>query len=143
MGKALFDDIHDRLKACVDHSGQCKKCNYGGNCLWTNNPSAVAATTLALLSRTEPRVLDWDEVNELCSRDERTALYLEVMGDAVLYVANTYFSDGESHIAAADMRLEALIDINPGLLSPEAYGMTWRLWDGRPTNERRNAQAWD
>ena len=104
----------------------------------------MAASMLALLSHTEPRVLAWAELDEICEGEDGTALYLEVLGDPALYVASAYINvaDCKKQITAGDARLEALMEINPEMFSASCYGSTWRLWDGKPSDEKRSACGW-
>lgn len=75
-----------------------------------------------------------DELRELCAADHEVVVYCEAKGSESTYA--TIIFDGKTF----DREGEA-----PGVehLSFETYGVFWRAWATRPTDEERAAAPWE
>lgn len=86
---------------------------------------------LALLKAQEPRVMDFDEV---VSGDE---CWLEAVNGACGY-ADCYACTGTGEVQIFRCKYD-----NPQYITASDYLKTWRCWTQRPTDEQREAAAWE
>ena len=88
----------------------------------------------ALLTRTKPRVLGWEE---LVSHDG--AIWVEYNPEMVSLPDKWAFLDFISDIGVAQLAVWHVGQVHYRI---DSYGKTWRCWNVKPTDEEREAAAW-
>lgn len=95
---------------------------------------------LTLLKDQEPRVLEYSEIEKhplvwLEDNDKEDvipALFLQYNGWSA-----------EFSVQAPDKYVDAIVRSAEVIADERKYGVTWRAWMAKPTNEQREAVKWD
>lgn len=136
MGMPNREKVISGLTHCSEDG--CKGCPYEDDCKTIDRFSLLARDALELLQEQEPRLLGIDELKEgdvvwLESDDHKDVNVVEV---AVIEKYDGYlsvdFSESFAHFEST---------IPPGD-DYEDYGVSWRCWTSRPTEEQREAIPW-
>lgn len=113
----------------------CEECPYKddvqGTCDTLNN---IFSDALELLKEQEPRVLTHEEADAIAHQTEETAIYLERKSDKSLYAAIAGDTQG---------RVPNISWLGKERNYQDEYGISWRCWSARPTDEQREAVKWD
>lgn len=126
------------LKCCSAMSGdECCKCPYSSECLGVNCPVGMphlANDALELLKEQEPRILDFDELE-----DWDNAVWFEEKDERDCYIALT------ANVGTDDAKF---VNVEPGNFHRldflrEFYKKEWRCWSALPTVKQRQAVKWD
>ena len=115
----------------------CNGCPYDVN--YQNNDSTctldLKKDALALLKAQEPCLLTWDE---LIATDH---VYIETNKDGQKYIAPGIVTIVRDTAVIASVRIGTrLID---GTIDKDVYGIEYRCWTSRPTDEQREAIQWN
>ncbi len=89
---------------------------------------------LKMLKDQEPRVLTYDETDAIAHQTEETAVYLERKSDKSLYAAIAGDTQGRvPNISWLGEKRNYSIE----------YGISWRCWSAKPTDEQREVVPWE
>jgi len=92
---------------------------------------ALCNDALAILKAYEPRVMELNEISE------HEPMWLEQRGFPVLPTICQMIEYGE-------MNYVVVVMVNRSICLPvESYGISWRCWTKRPTDEQRKAVTWN
>ena len=131
MGMIDREKIANGLRHCLHYKGSCFDCPYDG----PNCQNDVLDDAIALLKELEPRVLNWDEV------ENYSVVYGEFRGVKEIFPL----------IITKDM-FGRTLSWNPGinrsgecflLVSDEEDKRNTRCWNIKPTDEQREAVKWE
>ena len=100
----------------------------------------LAADAIALLREQEPRVLEYPEIEKYPlvfledndKEDVIPALFLQYNG-----------WNAEFAVQAPDECVDTIIRSSIVIAVEGMYGITWRAWTARPTDEQRKAAKWE
>lgn len=130
------------LAACMPQSEDdaaigCDGCPYNGHPCGgdyqdndhVNLPVAMIEDIRALLKAQEPRVMKVGDVRNWVNSDRitREPVVIEIRGGVCAWIIDDEVRElpGEEN------------------LSSDLYGVTWRCWTSRPTDEQREATPWE
>ena len=129
------------LECCIkrnpDDKMRCNECPYEGACL-----NRLKADALVLLKAQEPMVITPETMDAM----SRRPVWLETKNGRVY---NGYVLVYEVQYG---MGISGVTDKRLGLADPSGrmhwlkmcdYGVTWRCWTSRPTDEQRRAEPWN
>ena len=88
---------------------------------------------LELLKDQEPRVLTHEEADAIAHQTEETAIYLERKSHKSLYAAIAGDTQG---------RVPNISWLGKERNYQDEYGISWRCWSSKPTDEQREATPW-
>ena len=136
LGKVL-----NALENCTAHP-KCRDCGWK-ECEYEHEtveiPLTLAKDAHSLLKAQEPRVMTLEELEDALD----TVVWLDIPNTENL-------ADGYSLIMAYSHKngfifLESPFGDNPSQdrFEYKDYGITWRCWTSRPTDEQREAVKWD
>ena len=110
----------------------CDDCPYDNdfNCIGCE---IVLRDAIALLKEQEPRVLTHEEADAIAHQTEETAIYLERKSHKSLYAAIAGDTQG---------RVPNISWLGKERNYQDEYGISWRCWSARPTDEQREATPW-
>lgn len=122
------------LEACSGGIGSCDNCPYAYKGSMMCDRSSLMRDALELLKRQEPRVLTLEETIALC-------------GEPVWLEEDTLQgSHGAWGVVKGLHEQYKAVNIGGARFTywPRAkYGISWRCWSARPTEEQRKAAKWD
>ena len=118
---------------CCNNNQDCENCSYSGVGMceyW------LRYDALALLRDKELRVMTFDELH--VDADESVICYIEFRDrDAINVTAPfRYEEDNLIQIPYIGTEYKNWVELNE-------YGVAWRCWTARPTDEQRKAVSWD
>ena len=124
------------LEQCVN--GECASCPYQnsedlGSCF---DIDVLLSDTLALLKAQEARVMSLEELN--LDADESVICYSEFCDSRVVNVTAPFCYPGDRLVQLPYIGTEYR-----NWVDPEQYGVLWRCWTARPTDEQRKAVKWN
>lgn len=139
------DEIIKALQCCIDlqknsgkETGTCDICPYTlpeectCRCL-----DGLLQDTLDLIKSCEPRVMTLDEAKE-ATRSAKV-VWAEMRGDRVYAGIRV---DGENYLAMENNSVIDQDDFNSQFIT-DSYNTRFRYWTGEPTEEQRQAVAWN
>lgn len=124
------------LEECLNAS--CRGFQPGRYCPIEDDVWETIDDALALLKAQEPRVMTIEEIEQWNQPDvwmEKKDGEPDICGDYLAPMTRMQYGfwyaiivDGSKH---------------PPVLNGDYYGKEWRCWSARPTDEQREATAWD
>ena len=137
--------VIEGLERC-DLYGYCadKQCPYYEN---VTCHEALRRDTLSLLEEQEPRVMTLEEVQKISTEDLDGVVWLEsrMYSDPDNGDCNIWFSGWANPVESCEMDIHIYAFGNevPVEAKKRMYGITWRCWTSRPTDEQREATPWN
>lgn len=130
--------IISALENCSDPAGKCRDCPYEECERFEKSiseyPDELIRKAVELLKEQEPRVLTHEEADAIAHQTEETAIYLERKSDKSLYAAIAGDTQG---------RVPNISWLGKERNYQDEYGISWRCWSARPTDEQREAIPWE
>ena len=139
-----LENVIKALEVCtsgLESDLDCKDCFYHDDCyLHPMHPmEQMLKDALSLLKAQEPRVMTLEELEDALD----TVVWLDIPNTENL-------ADGYSLIMAYSHKNGFILLDSPFCDNPSQdrfeykdYGITWRCWTFRPTDEQRKAVKWD
>ena len=127
------DKVIKGLEHCAEDG--CKGCPYNEDCEMEDGFTALARDAMELLkAQEEPHVLSREDILAEITPD---VIWAEFKGDTMLtpgvwQITNYEMADGS---VIDDLAEEVRNTVN--------YGVHWRVWTARPTEEQRRETPWD
>lgn len=121
----LHEKVIKGLESCA--KAKCETCPYENMCFGEEicMVSPLASDAFILLKEQEPRVMTLDDLNQ-CKKE---TIWVEIKHDNSL---KQLTQDGIAMLTFI------------GLLHHwNGYNTTWRCWTSKPSEERREAEAWN
>ena len=128
------------IERCICHvPDACRDCAYDAGHTYNECVEMMLRDALELLKEQEPRVMTLEELEDALD----TVVWLDIPNTENL-------ADGYSLIMAYSHKngfilLDSPFGDNPSQdrFEYKDYGITWRCWTFRPTDEQRKAVKWD
>lgn len=134
-------EAHANPKTCETCAGEeCPYYHMGGGYTRVTCSSILAADALALLKEQEPRVLEYSEI------EKNPLVWLEDNGKEDVIPALFLQYNGwnvEFALQAPDEWVDMIVRSAKVVSVERTYGVTWRAWSSRPTEEQRKEAAWN
>lgn len=137
---ADLEKVINGIERCICHvPDACRDCAYDAGHPYNECVEMMLRDALELLKEQEPRVMTLEELEDALD----TVVWLDIPNTENL-------ADGYSLIMAYSHKngfilLDSPFGDNPSQdrFEYKDYGITWRCWTFRPTDEQRKAVKWD
>ena len=143
----MTDGILDRekvmlgLEKCTGASSDCEGCPYADeNGISCSSIMNIMRDAFALLKEQEPRVLKYNEIGghplvwleDDDKEDVIPAIFLQYNGWNAEFIRQSPNEYVRTVVSSATV-----------YAVEEVYGLKWRCWTSRPTDDQRKAAVWD